>query len=106
MCCLFFKLNTAYEMRIRDWSSDVCSSDLLGLGYHLPLFLGVAVIHEDVDVRNDVEGDLLGEFLRLHRLVHVDAAGLIEQLVHARSEGRRVGKEWVSTCRSRWATCH
>src|SRR3546814_6212886 len=31
-CCLFFffKQKTAYEMRISDWSSDVCSSDLLG----------------------------------------------------------------------------
>src|SRR3546814_10284143 len=28
----FFKQNTAYEMRISDWSSDVCSSDLLGAG--------------------------------------------------------------------------
>src|SRR3546814_5954131 len=28
MCLFFFKLKTAYEMRIRDWSSDVCSSDL------------------------------------------------------------------------------
>src|SRR3546814_6605943 len=28
----FFKQKTAYEMRISDWSSDVCSSDLLGLG--------------------------------------------------------------------------
>src|SRR3546814_5388371 len=26
----FFKQKTAYEMRIRDWSSDVCSSDLMG----------------------------------------------------------------------------
>src|SRR3546814_3522043 len=28
VCCFFFKQNTAYEMRISDWSSDVCSSDL------------------------------------------------------------------------------
>src|SRR3546814_4815717 len=28
MLCVFFKQKTAYEMRIRDWSSDVCSSDL------------------------------------------------------------------------------
>src|SRR3546814_8809709 len=28
--CLFFKQKTAYEMRISDWSSDVCSSDLRG----------------------------------------------------------------------------
>src|SRR3546814_9323216 len=27
--CCFFKQKTAYEMRISDWSSDVCSSDLL-----------------------------------------------------------------------------
>src|SRR3546814_6394890 len=32
MCCsvvFFFKQKTAYEMRISDWSSDVCSSDLV-----------------------------------------------------------------------------
>src|SRR3546814_2048838 len=29
---VFFKQKTAYEMRISDWSSDVCSSDLLGAG--------------------------------------------------------------------------
>src|SRR3546814_5161936 len=28
MCFFFFKQKTAYEMRISDWSSDVCSSDL------------------------------------------------------------------------------
>src|SRR3546814_4434159 len=28
--CFFFKQKTAYEMRISDWSSDVCSSDLIG----------------------------------------------------------------------------
>src|SRR3546814_4918971 len=35
--CFFFKQKTAYEMRISDWSSDVCSSDLfvaaLSTGY-------------------------------------------------------------------------
>src|SRR3546814_3987944 len=31
MLFFFFKQKTAYEMRISDWSSDVCSSDLLGL---------------------------------------------------------------------------
>src|SRR3546814_20294768 len=30
MCVFFFKQKTAYEMRISDWSSDVCSSDLAG----------------------------------------------------------------------------
>src|SRR3546814_5041171 len=39
MCCLvcffFFKQKTAYEMRISDWSSDVCSSDLLTRDFFL-----------------------------------------------------------------------
>src|SRR3546814_8008642 len=32
VCVFFFKQKTAYEMRISDWSSDVCSSDLAGHG--------------------------------------------------------------------------
>src|SRR3546814_7379721 len=39
---LFFKQKTAYEMRISDWSSDVCSSDL-GAWDHLGLVVGVAI---------------------------------------------------------------
>src|SRR3546814_10562836 len=36
MCVVFFfKQKTAYEMRISDWSSDVCSSDLLAGGVAL-----------------------------------------------------------------------
>src|SRR3546814_10004718 len=31
-CFFFFKQKTAYEMRISDWSSDVCSSDLTAVG--------------------------------------------------------------------------
>src|SRR3546814_6817416 len=39
----FFKQKTAYEMRISDWSSDVCSSDLLGqvAGVFLERVIGV-----------------------------------------------------------------
>src|SRR3546814_5401328 len=42
MCCIvcvfvFFKQKTAYEVRISDWSSDVCSSDLDGRGGRRPL---------------------------------------------------------------------
>src|SRR3546814_2300126 len=36
-CFFFFKQKTAYEMRISDWSSDVCSSDLTGLMDHAKL---------------------------------------------------------------------
>src|SRR3546814_3548749 len=32
LCCFFFKQKTAYEVRISDWSSDVCSSDLVSFG--------------------------------------------------------------------------
>src|SRR3546814_1782596 len=35
MICFFFKQKTAYEMRISDWSSDVCSSDLIKYGHLL-----------------------------------------------------------------------
>src|SRR3546814_10617627 len=40
LLCYFFKQKTAYEMRISDWSSDVCSSVLLGEAL-LQLFLVV-----------------------------------------------------------------
>src|SRR3546814_8959097 len=43
----FFKQKTAYEMRISDWSSDVCSSDLLD-----PVdraYIAVAVAHRDIE---------------------------------------------------------
>src|SRR3546814_9368912 len=35
MCIFFVKQKTAYEMRISDWSSDVCSSDLVSLAERL-----------------------------------------------------------------------
>src|SRR3546814_1930291 len=44
-CCIFFfKQKTAYEMRISDWSSDVCSSDLLNLLKDLQRDLGLTYI--------------------------------------------------------------
>src|SRR3546814_3304263 len=39
ICFFFFKQKTAYEMRISDWSSDVCSSDLLSR------FMGGRFVH-------------------------------------------------------------
>src|SRR3546814_20675978 len=80
----FFKQKTAYEMRISDWSSDVCSSDL-AVG--------------DVDIAAE------------HRVaVKIEAAETVEEQagsdLHIRSEERRVGKECVSTCRSRWSPYH
>src|SRR3546814_2004938 len=59
MLFFFFKQKTAYEMRISDWSSDVCSSDLLFvdvLDVALALVLGDGVAHVV-----DVEAQRLGE---------------------------------------------
>src|SRR3546814_2625585 len=83
-CCnmfiiFFFKQKTAYEMRISDWSSDVCSSDL----EHLSV----------------VETELVAIEKRFFDSLNEPNSSL-------RSEERRVGKECVSTCRSRWSPYH
>src|SRR3546814_1122088 len=83
----FFKQKTAYEMRISDWSSDVCSSDLTQ-----PVRVGVRRRHHaepSAAVRHDRIGRAVDEHDRSRR-----------------SEERRVGKECVSTCRSRWSPDH
>src|SRR3546814_9767834 len=85
----FFKQKTAYEMRISDWSSDVCSSDLfLEQALELSQVLEGSVVITDVNL----ELALLG-------------LAILEG-VNLRSEERRVGKECVSTCRSRWSPYH
>src|SRR3546814_5880935 len=88
-----FKHKTAYEMRISDWSSDVCSSDLSAA------FLDV------------LASPTLGSRYSVARPVRpfsqeigTDPGRLRFGLLRAsRSDERRVGKECVSTCRSRWS---
>src|SRR3546814_3707070 len=47
----FFKQKTAYEMRISDWSSDVCSSDLLGFcGQRIQQCRRMAAIDSQLDI--------------------------------------------------------
>src|SRR3546814_10337440 len=91
----FFKQKTAYEMRISDWSSDVCSSDL-----HLdPLDVEIFLLEQAVmDQRRVVEADRDARIGGRGDRLGPDAAD--------RSEERRVGKECVSTCRSRWSPYH
>src|SRR3546814_742035 len=96
----FFKQKTAYEMRISDWSSDVCSSDLdLALtflrGVIFGIFRKVAMRARFLD-RIDDQGSLGLERRELGS--HL--------LIAFRSEERRVGKECVSACRSRWSPYH
>src|SRR3546814_3401913 len=103
MFFFFFKQKTAYEMRISDWSSDVCSSDLLRAGAA-------------------IAGAAAGGWLRQHGGILArpvaggaqpagggGAAGQVDDGIFrsgSRSEERRVGKECVSTCRSRWSPYH
>src|SRR3546814_2681250 len=93
-CVFFFKQKTAYEMRISDWSSDVCSSDLScrrcrrggGADRTRPRHL--------VRRRLGPMPTATGAFWDFSVAVYGRAG---------RSEERRVGKECVSTCRSRWS---
>src|SRR3546814_11423316 len=105
-------------MRISDWSSDVCSSDLARLS------------------KAELVTEMVGEFPELQGVMggyYARAEGLPEEVANAirdhykplgqgdhvptepitvavsladRSEERRVGKECVSTCRSRWSPYH
>src|SRR3546814_12791775 len=77
-------------MRISDWSSDVCSSDLARICAYddaTTTALGAASV-AIADVRGPLD------------------AGQRAMLDALRSEERRVGKECVSTCRSRWSPYH
>src|SRR3546814_5956727 len=92
----FFKQKTAYDMRISDWSSDVCSSDLRRAGVlrkkrNNPC-LSFSVAHHPG--RHDA---------RAHT---PDTRKTPRRYTMSRSEERRVGKECVSTCRSRWWPSH
>src|SRR3546814_2002533 len=98
LCFFFFKQKTAYEMRISDWSSDVCSSGLTP----------TSISHQDAAVAttisfNAADGVALSDAEAAVRQAEADIA---MPTSIARSEERRVGKECVSTCRSRWSPYH
>src|SRR3546814_20329034 len=111
----FCKQKTAYEMRISDWSSDVCSSDLARGAKR------IGTLRRRIEVASQrLYSVLFIERLdqggvAINRQGHhfkVLAAPFIIQPIERghffsarwRSEERRVGKECVSTCRSRWST--
>src|SRR3546814_12218276 len=130
-------------MRISDWSSDVCSSDLsihihafsplevthgastLGLSLHdfltmlkeegLATLPGTAAEILDDEVRAIICPDQVNtaEWLEVMRTAHAVGLRSTATLMFGhvdryanRSEERRVGKEGVSTCRSRWSSSH
>src|SRR3546814_2734404 len=110
---LFFMQKTAYEMRMSDWSSDVCSSDLWLPRYAhangASFFFIVVYIHI-------FRGLYYGSYKPPREVVWM--LGLVIFLLMMatafmgyvlpwgqmsfRSEARRVGKEGGRTCRSRW----
>src|SRR3546814_2386080 len=96
MCLFFFKQKTAYEMRISDWSSDVCSSDLAE--------------RQNQSAHRSVAGDAQVEVVprkaRTASLRTRRGRDVVRYGKGDRSEERRVGKECVSTCRSRWSPYH
>src|SRR3546814_19685533 len=101
-------------MRISDWSSDVCSSDLL---LKVPRELRF-LVRDDISafMKWLVEDASFGlfTFTELTRSIawvleqpyDLARALLVNGFVQGRSEERRVGKECVSTCRSRWSPYH
>src|SRR3546814_2770052 len=106
----FFKQKAAYEMRISDWSSDVGSSDLanmLAIRGGRPEMRGLKTILEAfITFREEVitrrcKFELGKARDRAHILL-----GLVVAVSNLSSEERRVGKECVSTCRSRWSPHH
>src|SRR3546814_14827184 len=102
----FFKQKTAYELRISDWSSDVCSSDLQSGVYVVPqIGAGVWIEFEHGDLDYPVwVGGFWGSAAEVPALAlagNPASPSVVLQSGVQRSEERRVGKECVSTCRSR-----
>src|SRR3546814_14212521 len=107
-------------MRISDWSSDVCSSDLAGeggpaggcQGEVLEAAVGLVGFARDPAALLQ-RGDGAADLGLVHGRIAADpgcrgGAAVAEGRQHPplRSEERRVGKECVSTCRSRWTPYH
>src|SRR3546814_14296301 len=99
-------------MRISDWSSDVCSSDLARVGcrpgeadmgriedlHRRRLALDQQLLRQAARVDLHVVGDVLPPEAKV-----LGSEGLTVGPAVARSDERRVGKECISTCRSRWS---
>src|SRR3546814_5541378 len=99
-------------MPISDWSSDVCSSDLF-----LPIAAGISSVPHDQSYPRQMK--CITHYLEFPSREAIDATlheatlptldtyrQAVSILREIRSEERRVGKECVSTCRSRWSPYH
>src|SRR3546814_19138249 len=98
-------------MRISDWSSDVCSSDLaLDLDRRLDCIGANELIRFEclvsVQIHNGNELIPGTSSVSTGCAVSTSANNGATVMLDGRSEERRVGKECVSTCRSRWSQSH
>src|SRR3546814_15407070 len=95
-------------MRISDWSSDVCSSDLWPTTRTLLFCILVragllAMSGVAPNAAPDIRHSAVARAAAVCVILIMQCLLLVELL---RSEERRVGKECVSTCRSRWSPYH
>src|SRR3546814_3873449 len=101
--CFFFKQKTAYEIRISDWSSDVCSSDLIPR----PNKKGRIDMRVLVSAAATIIACAATAQEAPKASVEAPKVPFTEtrygRTIDDRSAERRVGKECVSTCRSRWS---
>src|SRR3546814_19791847 len=107
----FFKQKTAYELRISDWSSDVCSSDLARAAESVPRAGDAARVRDRRRLRRG-RGETPVRSLGPDHRDDGNARTVLPLLLprpqpqeprsQYRSDERRVGKEGASKCRSRW----
>src|SRR3546814_20030404 len=99
-------------MRISDWSSDVCSSDLLALDQVLPRLAAEPFLQRAVAMAVDGTAaekiqTVLGTEIEANAERLARSADVLRRAAEvARSEERRVGQECVSTCRAPWSPAH
>src|SRR3546814_20576880 len=99
-------------MRISDWSSDVCSSDLIGIKDDASIDIAGGAANGLNQRRFRAQETFLVRVQNSHKAAFGNVQPLPQQvdankhIIHSRSEARRVGKECVSTCRSRWSPYH
>src|SRR3546814_18162974 len=98
----FFKQKTAFGMRISDWSSGVCSSDLRSPRHKVGGLLH-PVANEEKPLATQLPGTCPGPVSGTAGLRCSALSGVAGPRLLPRSAERRVGKEGVSTCRSRWS---
>src|SRR3546814_11786716 len=114
-------------MRISDWSSDVCSSDLTAAETIGNVIIAADALFAEerpdaILILGDTNSALAAIPAKRRRIpiFHMEAGNrcfdqrvpeeinrvIVDHIADMRSEERRVGKECVSTCRSRWSPYH